>query len=65
MEADYILAPFGKTRLTPTLIINSKVIKKDLEELGIYANKSLTIPFPDVPDEFLPSFVRGVGDGWV
>ena len=67
MEADYVLAPSAPTRLTPTLLINSKEIKKDLEKLGIGSNKSLTVPFPDVPEEFLPSFVRGVidGDGWV
>ncbi|WP_174733440.1 LAGLIDADG family homing endonuclease [Mesobacillus harenae] len=67
MEADYILAPTGKTRLTPTLIINSKEIKTDLEMMGISSNKSLTVPFPDIPNEFLPAFVRGVidGDGWV
>lgn len=58
MEADYILAPMGSTKSTPTLIINSKKIKKDLENQGIYANKSLTVPFPNVPQEFLPSFVR-------
>ena len=31
------------------------------------ANKSLTVPFLYVPEEYLPSFVRGVidGDGWV
>lgn len=67
MAADYILAPTGPTRSTPTLLINSKVIKKDLGDLGIGASKSLTVPFPDVPEPFLPSFVRGVidGDGWV
>jgi hypothetical protein len=67
MEADYVLAPFGPTKITPSLLINSKEIKKDLEKLGILANKSLTVPFPDVPEEYLPSFVRGVidGDGWV
>ena len=67
MEADYILAPSAPTRLTPTLLINSKEIKNDLEKLGIHSNKSLTVPFPNVPEEFLPSFVRGVidGDGWV
>ena len=67
MEADYILGATGSTCKTPTLIINSKEIKKDLENLGITANKSLTLPFPDVPEEFLPAFVRGVidGDGWV
>jgi hypothetical protein len=67
MEADYVLAPTGPTRSTPILLINSKIIKKDLESLGIVANKSLTIPFPNVPEEYLASFVRGVidGDGWV
>ena len=63
MEADYILAPTGPTRSTPMLIINSKEIKKDFEALGIISNKSLTVPFPNVPAEFLASFVRGVIDG--
>lgn len=67
MEADYILAPFGKTKTTPTIIINSRIIKGDLEQLGITSNKSFTVKFPQVPEPFLPSFVRGVidGDGWV
>lgn len=67
MEADYVLAPIGPTRSTPTLIVNSKKIKMDLEALGIVANKSLTIPFPNIPGDFLASFIRGVidGDGWV
>ena len=67
MAADYVLAPTGPTRSTPTLLINSKVIKKDLGDLGIGASKSLTVPFPTVPEPYLPSFVRGVidGDGWV
>lgn len=67
MEADYVLAPTGKTRSTPTLIINSKEIKKNLQLLGITANKSSTLPVPNVPDEYIASFVRGVidGDGWV
>lgn len=67
MEADYVMAPTGSTRSTPLLIINSKVIKKDLEDLGIIAHKSLTVPFPNVPEDLMASFVRGVidGDGWV
>lgn len=49
------------------MLINSKIIKDDLENLGIISKKSLTVPFPDVPEAFLPSFIRGVidGDGWV
>ncbi|MDZ5472671.1 hypothetical protein SM124_13110 [Bacillus sp. 31A1R] len=67
MEADYVLAPTGPTKKTPTLIINSKEIKNDLAKLGIHTKKSLNVPFPEVPDEYLPSFIRGVidGDGWV
>lgn len=67
MNADYILSPFGPTKKTPSLVINSKKICNDLEKIGIAANKSLTVPFPDVPEKYLPSFVRGVidGDGWV
>ena len=67
MEADYVLAATGPTKTTPTLIINSKKIKNDLATIGIGPNKSLTVPFPSVPEEFLASFVRGVidGDGWV
>ncbi len=63
MEADYVLAPYGPTMQTPSLIINSKEIKKDLEEMGIGPKKSFTVPFPNVPEEFLPSFVRGIIDG--
>ncbi|MDW0115462.1 LAGLIDADG family homing endonuclease [Sporosarcina thermotolerans] len=61
-----ITAPTG-TRTTPMLIINSKIIKDDLEQIGIKPNKSHSVPFPVVPTEYLPAFVRGVidGDGWV
>lgn len=67
LQADYVLAPYGPTKQTPSLIINSKEMKNDLAKLGIGPNKSLSVEFPDVPEELLPSFIRGVvdGDGWV
>ncbi|GKV57522.1 hypothetical protein NCCP2222_34690 [Sporosarcina sp. NCCP-2222] len=67
MEASEVLSEPTGTRKTHLLIINSKVIKSDLEKLGIMPNKSRSVRFPDVPKEFLPAFVRGVidGDGWV
>ena len=34
-----------------------------LHELGITKNKSLIVKFPEVPDEFLSHFIRGVFDG--
>lgn len=45
------------------LSVNSKVIKGDLNKLGLTEKKSLTIKFPDCPAEYLPHFVRGVIDG--
>lgn len=57
-----IYEPNG-TRTTSILILNSKTLVKDLESFGIYPNKSLNVPFPDVPNEYLPSFIRGIIDG--
>lgn len=67
MDAAPTISPGSGTRTTPLLIVNSKAIKKDLELLGMTPNKSYTVPFPDVPVEYLPAFIRGVidGDGWV
>lgn len=47
---------------------NSVEMVRDLNSLGIYPNKSLSIKFPNsLPREFLGSYTRGVfdGDGWV
>ena len=67
MDAAYVVRLASTTRTVPILVINSKEIKKDLANLGITPNKSLTLPFPEVPEEFMGSFIRGVidGDGWV
>lgn len=40
-----------------------KVIYNDLIALGGTEKKSLTLSFPNVPDEFLPDFIRGYFDG--
>ena len=63
MDADYVLTALGITKTTPTLVINSKEMKKDLELIGVTAKKSLIVPFPIVPEEYLPSLVLGVIDG--
>lgn len=67
MNADETIYEPTGSRTTSILVINSKTIVKDLESFGIFANKSLNVPFPEVPNEYLPSFVRGIidGDGWV
>lgn len=39
------------------------VIYRDLVSLGGTENKSLTLTFPNVPDEYLADFIRGYFDG--
>jgi len=36
---------------------------EDLHKFGVFPRKSLTVNFPDVPQEFLTDFIRGVFDG--
>lgn len=50
-----------------TLTIHRKEVVEDLARLGITEGKSRTMDFPDVPDEYLSHFIRGVidGDGWI
>ncbi len=36
---------------------------RELTSLGLPKNKTHTIQLPDVPDEFMPSYLRGVFDG--
>src|SRR5258708_3881960 len=51
------------SKLRYTLQIGSKRIFKRLLDLGLTPNKSLTLPFPEVPDAYLGHFVRGYFDG--
>lgn len=63
MDADFVL----NNNHTPSLLLNSKIMYKDLEEKGITPSKSLTTKIPDIPKKYVPHFMRGVidGDGWV
>ena len=36
---------------------------EDLHKFGVFPRKSLTVNFPDVPQEFLTDFIRGVFEG--
>ncbi|MDP3729475.1 MAG: LAGLIDADG family homing endonuclease [bacterium] len=53
--------PHGSIRYL--LRIGSHKLYADLQKLGLYPNKSLTIKFPKVPRRFLNHFVRGYFDG--
>lgn len=50
-------------KVSYVLQIGSKKVFSDLKEFGIVPNKSLVIPFPRVPQQFLGHFVRGYFDG--
>jgi hypothetical protein len=55
------------TRITDSdvfkLVICRKEMYDDLLRLGGTERKSLTLTWPDVPDEFLADFIRGYIDG--
>ena len=44
-------------------IITNKIIYDDILKLGGIPRKSLTIQFPEIPDEYLHHFIRGEFDG--
>ena len=43
--------------------IGNNDLANDLIQLGITPNKSLTISFPEIPNEYLRHFIRGIFDG--
>ena len=45
------------------LAVNNIHMYNDLLKLGIVPNKSKTLKCPDIPLQFIPSFIRGVLDG--
>jgi LAGLIDADG DNA endonuclease family protein len=58
------IAPRGWSRKTQySLGISSVKLARTLTELGVGAAKSLTLTFPDIPDECVRHFLRGCWDG--
>ncbi|MGD6779381.1 LAGLIDADG family homing endonuclease [Sutcliffiella horikoshii] len=57
--------PIGKNKYGVYFLnINSKIIKEDLMNIhGLTPNKSKTVEFPYVPEEYMHHFVRGYFDG--
>lgn len=52
-----------KNKNMAALSIDNIHMYNDLVKLGMVPNKSKTIKCPDVPDRFIPDFIRGVMDG--
>jgi LAGLIDADG-like domain len=53
----------GNAKTCYRLQIGSRVWFEDLTELGFTQNKSKSMQFPDIPNEYLGDFVRGYFDG--
>ena len=53
----------GKNRNCFQFRFSNKILYNDLLKRGGTPIKSLTIQFPEVPDKFLPDFIRGYLDG--
>lgn len=54
--------------LMSRIYLNSIKLCADLEQLGVYPNKTGTLSsFPNIPSEMIPHFLRGFfdGDGWI
>lgn len=47
----------------PTLVVRSKKLYKDLENLGGIPRKSIAMCFPKIPEMYLQDFIRGYFDG--
>ncbi|MEA3319375.1 MAG: hypothetical protein U9Q88_05035 [Bacillota bacterium] len=62
MESNH---PIGKNKYGINILnINSKIIKDDLMNIhGLTPNKSKTVKFPYVPEEYMHHFIRGYFDG--
>lgn len=53
----------SKTRNINVLTISSFKTKSDLDNLGIYANKTNVVMYPNIPEHLERHFMRGVFDG--
>lgn len=63
MGSAHTIKYYGHQEGLYSLNFSRQKLCADLNRLGVYPNKSLTIRFPDVPDAFLIDFIRGVFDG--
>jgi len=54
---------YSKKTNSYRLIVNSKKLCEDLMGYGLTPRKSLSVKFPEVPEDYLKHFLRGVIDG--
>lgn len=63
MGSEHDIKYYGRQEGLYSFNFSRQSLTEDLNRLGIFPDKSLTIRFPDVPDAFLIDFIRGVFDG--
>jgi hypothetical protein len=54
---------YDKTKHIFQLDFYREKMRDDLQRLGLVQRKSLIMKFPDVPEEYMPHFIRGCWDG--
>lgn len=54
---------FGSKNKTARAVLNSYKLCDDLSKYNIHRNKSYDIELPEIPDEMMPHYLRGLFDG--
>lgn len=54
---------YAKTTKSYRLIVNSKILCRQLIKMGVIPRKSLVLKFPNVPKNYLKDFILGYVDG--
>ena len=64
LDSNYpITTTLKGSKLFYRIDLKSKQMFEDLQRLGVEPNKSLTCTFPDINEELMPHFIRGLFDG--
>lgn len=64
LDSNYpVITTLNGSKLFYRIDLKSKQMFDDLQRLGVEPNKSLTCTFPNINEELLPHFIRGLFDG--
>lgn len=64
LDSDYpVTTTLKGSKLFYRIDLKSKQMFEDLQRLGVEPNKSLTCTFPDINEDLIPHFIRGLFDG--
>lgn len=64
LDSDYpVITTLNGSKLFYRIDLKSKQMFEDLQKLGVEPNKSLACTFPNINEELIPHFIRGLFDG--